>query len=97
MKLQLAVVMRKELIDNPWQSHRWVLDEVVFDVGQFSHKSPDFTVANRPAICMRQDQKTYEEGWERIFRKKPKRNVYDEIVEGFESMRTQGHKDECSD
>lgn len=44
-----------------------------------------------------QDQKAYEEGWERIFRKKPKRNVYDEIVEGFESMRTQGHKDECSD
>jgi hypothetical protein len=56
MKLQLAVVMRKELIDNPWQSHRWVLDEVVFDVGQFSHKTPDLVIANRPAICMRQDQ-----------------------------------------
>lgn len=44
-----------------------------------------------------QDQKAYEEGWERIFRKKPKRNVYDEIVEGFESMKMQDNKDEYND
>lgn len=56
MKLHLAVVMRKELIDNPWQSYRWALDEVVFDVGQFAHKSPDVTIANRAAICMRKDE-----------------------------------------
>jgi len=41
MKLKLAVVMRKEFIDNPWQSYRWVLDEVVYDIGQFAHKTPD--------------------------------------------------------
>ena len=44
-----------------------------------------------------QDQKAYEEGWERIFRKKPKRNVYDEIVEGFESMKMQDNKEEYND
>ncbi len=44
-----------------------------------------------------QDQKAYEEGWDRIFAKKPKRNVYDEIVEGFESMKMQDNKDDCND
>lgn len=44
-----------------------------------------------------QDQKAYEEGWDRIFSKKPKRNVYDEIVEGFESMKTQKQEDDCND
>lgn len=44
-----------------------------------------------------QDHKAYEEGWERIFAKKPKRNVYDEIVEGFDSMKTSKNKDECND
>lgn len=44
-----------------------------------------------------QDQKAYEEGWERIFSKRPKRNVYDEIVEGFESMKIQKQEDECND
>ena len=44
-----------------------------------------------------QDQKAYEEGWDRIFAKKPKRNVYDEIVEGFESMRTQKQEEDEND
>lgn len=44
-----------------------------------------------------QDQKAYDDGWERIFGRKPKRNVYDEIVEGFESMKMQDNKDECND
>ena len=56
MKLKLAIVMRKEFIDNPWISYRWALDEVIFDVGQFAHKQPDFEVANRPAVCMRKDE-----------------------------------------
>lgn len=44
-----------------------------------------------------QDQKAYDEGWDRIF-KKPKRNVYDEIVEGFDSMKTlDKSQDECND
>ncbi len=58
MKLQLAIVMRKEFIDNPWQSYRWTLDEVVFDIGQFSHKTPDYLLSNRPATCMRRDDKS---------------------------------------
>ncbi len=58
MKLQLAIVMRKEFIDNPWQSYRWTLDEVVFDIGQFSHKTPDYVLSNRPATCMRRDDKS---------------------------------------
>jgi hypothetical protein len=58
MKLQLAIVMRKEFIDNPWQSYRWTLDEVVFDIGQFSHKTPDFTLSDRPATCLRHDDKS---------------------------------------
>lgn len=58
MKLQLAVVMRKDFIDNPWQSYRWILDEVVYDIGQFAHKVPDHTLSGRPAICMRSDEKT---------------------------------------
>ena len=58
MKLQLAVVMRKDFIDNPWQSYRWVLDEVVYDIGQFSHKKPDHILSDRPAIYMRSDEKT---------------------------------------
>ncbi|MBU3599526.1 DUF3305 domain-containing protein [Polynucleobacter sp. 30F-ANTBAC] len=56
MKLQLAVVMRKEFIDNPWQSFRWILDEVVFDIGQFAHKQADLQIAGRPAVCMRKDE-----------------------------------------
>ena len=45
-----------------------------------------------------QDQKAYDEGYDRIFGKKPKRNVFDEIVEGFDSMRPQEtQKDECND
>lgn len=35
MSIRLAVVMRKERINNPWQTHQWVLDEVLLDVGQF--------------------------------------------------------------
>lgn len=58
MKLQLAIVMRKEFIDNPWQSYRWTLDEVVFDIGQFSHKTPDYVLSNRPVTCMRRDDKS---------------------------------------
>ena len=58
MKLQLAIVMRKEFIDNPWQSYRWTLDEVVFDIGQFSHKTPDYVLSNRPATCLRRDDKS---------------------------------------
>jgi hypothetical protein len=58
MKLQLAVVMRKDFIDNPWQSYRWVLDEVVYDVGQFAHKKPDHILSDRPAMCMRSDETT---------------------------------------
>lgn len=58
MKLQLAIVMRKEFIDNPWQSYRWTLDEVVFDIGQFSHKTPDYVLSNRPATSMRRDDKS---------------------------------------
>ncbi len=45
-----------------------------------------------------QDQKAYDDGYERIFGKKPKRNVYDEIVEGFDSMKTlDKSQDECND
>jgi hypothetical protein len=36
MPIKLAVAMRRERINNPWQTHRWVLDEVLLDVGQFS-------------------------------------------------------------
>ena len=35
MGLQVAVAMRLEQIDNPWQSHKWSLDEVLVDLGQF--------------------------------------------------------------
>lgn len=35
MSLQLAVAMRQEVIDKPWQKSRWVLDEVLVDLGQF--------------------------------------------------------------
>jgi len=58
MKLQLAVVMRKDFIDNPWQSYRWVLDEVVYDIGQFAHKVPDFVLSDRPATCLLHDDKS---------------------------------------
>ena len=34
MGIALAVVMRHEPIDNPWITHRWVLDEVSVDLGQ---------------------------------------------------------------
>ncbi|MFM1806069.1 MAG: hypothetical protein RL212_328 [Pseudomonadota bacterium] len=57
MKLKLAIVMRKEFIDNPWQSYRWTLDEVVFDIGQFAHQQADFEIAGRSAVCMRKDDK----------------------------------------
>ena len=35
MGLALAITMRLEAMDNPWQSHRWVLDSVEADLGQF--------------------------------------------------------------
>lgn len=51
-----------------------------------------------------QDKKAYDDGWDRIFGrnkvtgKKPKRNTYDEIVEGFESMKPiDKPQDECND
>ena len=37
MGLALTVSMRYEKIDNPWVSHRWVLDKVMVDIGQFDH------------------------------------------------------------
>jgi len=58
MKLQLAVVMRKDFIDNPWQSYSWVLDEVVYDIGQFAHKIPDHILSDRPATCLLRDDKS---------------------------------------
>ncbi|WP_251372637.1 DUF3305 domain-containing protein [Polynucleobacter sp. MWH-UH25E] len=33
--------MRKQKIDNPWVSHRWVPQEVFPDFGQFESKSPN--------------------------------------------------------
>lgn len=45
-----------------------------------------------------QDQKAYDEGWDRIFGKKPKRNTFDEIVEGFDSMKKlEEDQNECND
>jgi len=37
MGIALTVSMRYEKIDNPWISHRWALDEVMVDIGQFDH------------------------------------------------------------
>jgi len=36
MGLALAITMRLEAMDNPWQSHRWVLDSVEADLGQIN-------------------------------------------------------------
>lgn len=36
MGLALAVSMRLEALDNPWQSHRWEVDQVHVDMGQFN-------------------------------------------------------------
>jgi hypothetical protein len=41
MPIQLAVVMRRDRIDHPWQMHRWALDEVLLDVGQFERSLPN--------------------------------------------------------
>ncbi len=51
-------MMRKDFIDNPWQSYRWVLDDVVYDIGQFTHITPDFILSEHPAMLMRSDEKT---------------------------------------
>jgi uncharacterized protein YacL (UPF0231 family) len=34
--MRFAVLMRKQNIDNPWVSHRWVPQEVLPDFGQFN-------------------------------------------------------------
>ncbi|QWD61329.1 DUF3305 domain-containing protein [Polynucleobacter sp. MWH-UH25E] len=39
--MRFAVLMRKQKIDNPWVSHRWVPQEVFPDFGQFESKSPN--------------------------------------------------------
>lgn len=44
MGLSLAISMRLEALDNPWQSHRWVLDRVEADLGQF-HQPKQFEIA----------------------------------------------------
>ena len=36
--MRFAVLMRKQNMDNPWVSYRWVPQEVVPDLGQFSSK-----------------------------------------------------------
>jgi len=50
MAIALTVSMRYEKIDNPWISHRWVLDEVMVDIGQFDH------LFERPAFQLDQVQ-----------------------------------------
>jgi hypothetical protein len=37
--MRFAVMMRKQKIDNPWVSHRWVPQEVLPDFGQFESSS----------------------------------------------------------
>ena len=34
--MRFAVLMRKQSIDNPWVSYRWVPQEVLPDFGQFN-------------------------------------------------------------
>jgi hypothetical protein len=36
MGIALTVVMRHEPIENPWVTHRWVIDELAVDVGQYA-------------------------------------------------------------
>ena len=39
--MRFAVLMRKQKMDNPWVSHRWVPQEVLPDFGQFESKTPN--------------------------------------------------------
>jgi hypothetical protein len=39
--MRFAVLMRKQKMDNPWISHRWVPQEVLPDFGQFESKTPN--------------------------------------------------------
>lgn len=50
MSIKLAVVMRRERIDNPWQTHKWVLDEVLLDVGQFGQTQSTQHPSDLPLI-----------------------------------------------
>lgn len=36
--LQVAVIMRREVVENRWQSERWVLEAVVPDLGEFGNQ-----------------------------------------------------------
>lgn len=39
--MRFAVLMRKQKMDNPWVSYRWVPQEVLPDFGQYESKSPN--------------------------------------------------------
>ena len=39
--MRFAVLMRKQKMDNPWVSHRWVPQEVLPDFGQDENKLPN--------------------------------------------------------
>ncbi|QKM65062.1 DUF3305 domain-containing protein [Polynucleobacter tropicus] len=39
--MRFAVLMRKQKMDNPWVSHRWVPQEVLPDFGQFESQTPN--------------------------------------------------------
>lgn len=65
MSMKLAVAMRRERIDHPWQTHRWVLDEVLLDIGQFAskdHKSgqaqelPEISIDEIQGRCVLKDE-----------------------------------------
>ncbi len=51
--MYFAVVMRKQIIDNPWVSFKWTPLEVLPDLGQFSQGSDDVSVGQSRKIVGR--------------------------------------------
>jgi hypothetical protein len=66
MGLSLAVSMRLEALDNPWQSHRWVLNSVEADLGQFPQAKKFDLAIGREVISAHQIDENNPDLW--VFR-----------------------------
>ena len=63
MGLALAISMRLEAIDNPWQSQRWVLDSVDVDLGQFKQAKKFEIAIGRDVITAHQVDEQNFDNW----------------------------------
>ncbi|SMC50300.1 DUF3305 domain-containing protein [Polynucleobacter kasalickyi] len=63
MGLSLAISMRCEALDNPWQSHRWVLKSVEADLGQYDQPKKFEVPIGREMITAHQLDQTSADEW----------------------------------